>query len=375
MSSKQKKMIVGGIVSAVVVGLAIFLILFFGEIGPFSKFVAPDEFWKKVEQIVMDEKTYNEQWYIKSERKENKDLWSVELFGSKNKDRANEDNVDKTLSEGKMFAWSQMTKALDACPVNFKMEEIHHLKDTNDEVTLYINQLIKIGTGSAPEVEATDFWKTVEEIRQKSWDVKRWYAKAMPIAGDAERFNVELYGSTRNEPVVDKNNIDQVISDGHKYMWSKMKMGDDDEFRADHALVCSLYPSRINDDDDMDVRYFELGSINLDEDEFWNTVGDFYREVEYVKRWYLKVTPHGWPMMGNKVELVGSKEDEEADSSNIEMTISEGQTYAIVTMIPDVHVREDNFNAPACPLTRKLIVDANFVEHGQHGWYFSLHSK
>ena len=255
MEERQKKMIVGGIVSAVIVGLVIFLILFFGEIGPFSKYIAPDDFWKKVEEIVEEEKTYNEQWYVKSERKGDKDMWSVELFGSKDKDRANDKNAEKTLSDGKIFARSKMTKAQNEdCSANFEVIKIHEKRDTKSEVTSYISHLIK-------HVEAAAFWKSVEEIRQRSEKIKQWYTKATHIQDDSEYWYVELYGS-RNDKLADETNIEMTIKDGEKYMSSMMKMKTVDDFHAEHKAVCSLMTKAIGwaikNADGKDVQYHSL---------------------------------------------------------------------------------------------------------------------
>ena len=230
MTSKQKQMIIGGILSTVVVGLIIFLVLFFGEIGPFSKYVAPDDFWKTVEEIMKEEKSYNEQWYVKSTRQPESDMWSVELYGSKDEEPATKDTVEKTIKESKLFAWSEMTKAQtdEECSTTLDAQEVDIETDSKgDELSIVL--LLTHWVFSKPlfEVQPNDFWDTVAKIKRKETSYKHWYVagKQMKPTYESGCWNFILCGSTE-EILADKGSIEKTIEEATKFVWSDMKLSD-----------------------------------------------------------------------------------------------------------------------------------------------------
>ena len=229
MTSKQKKMIVGGVFSAVVVGLCIFLILFFVEIGPFSKYVDPEpfskyvdpeDFWKKVEEIVKEDKSYNEQWYVKSKRQQESNMWSVELYGSLDKDPATKDTVEKMIEESKMFAWSKMTKdQTDECSADYDMQEAIIEEDSKgDELSNVVRLTERV------HVNSKDFWNKVDEIRKKETSYKQWYITRQKIragnSGAGRRF--VLLGS-KDSKKANKASIEKTIKEAAKFICSDMK--------------------------------------------------------------------------------------------------------------------------------------------------------
>ena len=224
MEERQKKMIVGGIVSILVMVSIIFVFMFLAGAGPFSKYVEPNDFWEKVGEIVKEEKIYNEQWYVKSERKQDTDMWSVQLFGSKNKVPAKMGNAISTLIEGKKFVWSKMTKAqVEECSAKFKVSEIYVKKEGTRGVVSFINHLTMWEAPVPNKVDSKDFWKTVAEIRKNEKSYNHWYTKRTRIEDGAEgAFEVEFIGS-REKKKSKRTKIEKTIREGKMFVWSIMK--------------------------------------------------------------------------------------------------------------------------------------------------------
>lgn len=220
-TSKKKKIITGGMVSSVVVGLIIFLVLFF---GPFSKYVDSDDFWKKAEEIVKEERSFNKQWYVRFERQQETDKWLVKLYGSKNEELATKGTIEKTMTESKMFLWSEMTKAqTDEYSANLEVSNIDMEDESNGHDVLFVVLLARLLTPVLKDVEPETFWKTVAEIRGKESSCKQWYTTAQRIEGNEKPpiFEFVLHGSI-DVNKANEGNIEMTIKKAMKFVQSKM---------------------------------------------------------------------------------------------------------------------------------------------------------
>lgn len=167
----KKKIIIGGIVITVAVGLTIFLVLFLGKQGPFFEWnttalidqeflkmllsalkldrypereVKSADFWTEAQKIKQSEEHTYKQWYVRCVGKG--DSHTVVWYGSKNKEPANEDNIEETIRQAKLFAWTIMKVPLfSQKPPNWEFSYDLQDPDVRDSTWVKIMLTFRLG--------------------------------------------------------------------------------------------------------------------------------------------------------------------------------------------------------------------------------------